>query len=58
MAEARRQGWRVEQTGKSSRHLKWYSPDGKAVIVSSSTPSDHRAIKNHLALLRRAGFAR
>lgn len=50
--EARAQGWRVEET---RGHLKWLGPNG-GVVISSSTPSDRRAIKNHVALLRRWGF--
>lgn len=48
------QGWRVVRTNKD--HYKWYAPDGKTMVVSGSTPSDHRAIKNQKALMRRAGF--
>lgn len=50
--EAIAQGWEVLASG---RHLKWVSPDGKP-IFSARTPSDHRAVRNHLALMRRAGF--
>lgn len=52
LAEA--QGWRVVRTHND--HYKWYAPDGKTMVVSGSTPSDHRAFKNQLALMRRAGF--
>lgn len=49
---AAKQGWRIEQGGK---HLKWYSPDGQIIIVSSVTPSDWRSHKNLEARLKRAG---
>lgn len=46
------QGWRIER----ARHLKWFSPDGRALIVTGCTESDSRAYKNTLARLKRAGF--
>jgi len=48
------QGWRVERS--NGDHYKWYAPDGKTIIVSGSTPSDRRAVKNQRSLMRRAGF--
>ena len=51
LAEA--QGWTVTRTRNG--HLKWVSPQG-SVVISPSTPSDWRSMKNHLAHLRRAGF--
>lgn len=49
------QGWRVEQTRSS--HWKFVPPDTtKQIVVMSSTPSDHRAIKNFIAQLRRSGL--
>lgn len=50
---AERAGWTVER--RHGGHLKWKSPTG-AVVFSASTPSDHRAIKNHMSLLRKAGL--
>lgn len=52
--QAEHQGWRVVRT--SADHYKWYAPDGKSMVVSGSTPSDYRAIKNQKSLMRRAGF--
>lgn len=38
-------GWRIEK-GHRGSHLKWYPPDpDKDFIVTSSSPSDHRALK-------------
>lgn len=51
---AEKQGWTIETS--RGGHLKWKSPNGKT-IFSSATPSDKRAVNNHLSLLRRAGFA-
>jgi len=51
--KAEQQGWAVQQT--RNNHLKWIAPVGK-IVVSGSTMSDRRAIKNHLANLRRFGF--
>lgn len=44
-------GGRVAEGGK---HLKWLCPNG-AMVTSSRSASDKRAINNHLALLRRNG---
>lgn len=51
---AEKQGFQVKLT--NSGHLKWYAPNGVDVIVSGSTESDPRGIKNHLARLRKAGY--
>jgi hypothetical protein len=50
---AKEQGWEVER-GKGN-HYKWISPLG-GFFFSSSTPSDHRAIKNLERDLRVRGF--
>lgn len=47
-----KQGWRV----RHGRHLVFYAPDGKSMVVMSATPGDHRSYKNALAQMRRAGF--
>lgn len=54
MRAAEKAGWKIEQ-GRAG-HLKWKSPTGQ-MVVSSATPSDSRAIKNHLALMRRYGYS-
>lgn len=51
---ARKQGWAVE--GGGGRHLKWLHPDGETMVVTSATPSDHRALMNARSDLRRAGL--
>jgi hypothetical protein len=50
---AEEQGWRVEKT--HGGHYRWLAPSG-AIVVSSSTMSDHRGLQNHLSHLKRAGF--
>lgn len=50
LVEAEQRGWGVEQTRKG--HLKLTHPTG-AVVFAASSPSDHRAIKNMEARLRR-----
>ena len=50
---ARDHGWTISLRG--SGHLAWRSPDGE-VIITPSTPSDHRSAKNSRARLRRAGL--
>jgi len=47
------QGWRVEPT--NGQHLRWISPEGKFVI-SAASPSDFRAVKNHLSVMKKYGF--
>jgi len=47
------QGWRIEQTAKN--HFRCYSPDGKHIVTTGGTLSDHRAIANIKANLRRYG---
>lgn len=51
---AREQGWTVESTKKG--HITFLSPDGRHRIVCGSTESDHRAVRNTRARLRRAGL--
>jgi hypothetical protein len=50
---ARAKGWTIGLRG--SGHLEWRSPDGE-VIITPSTPSDHRSYRNSRARLRRAGL--
>ena len=47
-------GWTIHPT--RSGHLAWRSPTGRRVFTGSS-PGDHRAVRNHRAMLRRAGLA-
>lgn len=53
IAEAERQGWRVEQTSSGIRLL---SPDGVSTASVHTSPSCHRWEKNLMANLRRGGF--
>lgn len=50
---AEAQGWRVLHARK---HLKWFAPDGRTMVVTGITESDHRALANTLSRMRRAGF--
>lgn len=52
LREAEKQGCRVQQGGNN--HWKIYAPNG-TIIVTGSTPSDHRSVLNTRARLRRAG---
>jgi predicted RNA binding protein YcfA (HicA-like mRNA interferase family) len=52
--EAKRQGWRVTTTKRG--HLQFYAPDGENIVTAAGTPSDHRALANLIARLRRHGF--
>ena len=51
LAEMEEHGWVLRMT--QGNHVQWKHPSG-AVVIGSSTPSDHRTWKNHLAELRRA----
>lgn len=52
--EAERQGFVV--TAKK-KHIEFKPPDPRMdLVISSKTPSDHRAILNLIAQLRRSGF--
>ena len=51
---AREAGWTVTLT--PGGHLSWQPPEGPAVITAS-TPSDWRGVRNGKARLRAAGLA-
>lgn len=53
MKSAQAQGWTI--TRSRNNHLRWHSPSGQ-VVFSAATPSDHRAIRNHVTMMRRAGY--
>lgn len=50
---ARAQGWIVERRRDANA---WYSPDGVTIVVWHRTPSDPRALRNFLSLMRRGGL--
>lgn len=53
---ARAQGWRVEPL--RGGHVRFLPPRGTGrIVVASATASDHRAVRNLRADLRRAGLA-
>lgn len=53
--EAERQGWRIERGRKGQ--FKLIPPDpARQIVFVHATPSDHRAIKNAIAEMRRQGF--
>jgi predicted RNA binding protein YcfA (HicA-like mRNA interferase family) len=47
----RRAGWDITLT--RGGHLRWRSPKG-GLVISPSTPSDHRSLRNLRSDLRRA----
>lgn len=51
---AEKQGWRVKMT--KNGHWSFYAPDGENIVHAGGTPSDHRALDNLVAQLRRYGF--
>lgn len=48
----RRLGWQIERT--KSAHYKWVPPNGGAIFITSSTPSDYRSYANVQAHIKRA----
>ncbi|MEX0755714.1 MAG: hypothetical protein WD556_11455 [Actinomycetota bacterium] len=53
--EAERQGWKVTQT--PGGHWKLVPPDpSKDIVHTGKTPSDHKALANVIAQMRRSGF--
>jgi hypothetical protein len=53
-AAARAARWEVTRTGGG--HLKWAPPRGQFVITPGSPSAGHRAVRNCLSDLRRAGL--
>jgi hypothetical protein len=51
--EAEAQGFTVKEKKKGWMLL---TPNGQGAVMIHKTPSDHRALKNELARLRRYGF--
>jgi hypothetical protein len=47
------QGWKVATT--NGGHKKWFAPGG-GIVISGSTESDPRGLKNHLSRIRKLGF--
>lgn len=57
--QKRKEGWEVEPTKKG--HLRWVFVATGAIVISASTPSDHRTLLNTMADIRRCekpGFVR
>jgi predicted RNA binding protein YcfA (HicA-like mRNA interferase family) len=50
--ELAKDGWTGELT--NGGHIRWRHPDAIRPIISGSTPSDHRAVRNTQAKMRRA----
>lgn len=53
IAAAVKQGFRVVKKGSK---LMLMAPDGVNKVTCAATPSDHRAVKNLIARLRKFGF--
>lgn len=51
--DAAKQGWRIFM--RPNGHLRWESPEG-AVVFTSATPTDWRAVHRVRADLRRNGY--
>ena len=54
VAEAERQGWRVEL--RPNGHWRLLAPDGVGMLTVAGTPSDRRWKANSIARMRRHGF--
>lgn len=55
LKEAQKQGWSIQQGRKGQMRLVPPDPSRQIVFVHQ-TPSDHRAIKNAIAEMRRQGL--
>ena len=53
-AESEVQGWRWEQ--RRNGHWMGFAPGGQGIVTFAGTPSDHRALANTIAKMRRLGF--
>jgi predicted RNA binding protein YcfA (HicA-like mRNA interferase family) len=49
---AKRAGWTISTTGGG--HLRLEHPEANGPVITGSTPSDHRAIRNAVAQMKRA----
>lgn len=54
LAEARRQGWRVEKTRNG--HWALYAPNGSDIVHVSGTPRDASAVTKVVTKMRKYGF--
>ena len=52
--EALAQGWQHDRTTRG--HHQFYAPDGKGVVTTSGTPSDHRSFRNFMSEMKKRGF--
>ena len=50
---AERQGWRIETTKKNHFRLLCPSECGQHIVIASSTPSDHRGLRNVRSQMRK-----
>ena len=53
---AREQGWRVEQSRRSSHYILLPPQKDRGRVVLPLSPSDPRSVKNAISLLRKAGL--
>lgn len=51
--QAEDQGWTVEKT--KNNHIRWTNPDGE-IVISPSTPSENRGMKNFLSVMKKKNF--
>lgn len=52
--EALAQGWQHDLTTRG--HHQFFAPNGRDIVVTSGTPSDHRSFNNFMAQMKRKGF--
>lgn len=52
--EALAQGWQHDLTTRG--HHQFYAPNGRDIVTTSGTPSDHRSFRNFMAQMKRKGF--
>lgn len=54
MDRARKQGWIIATTRNG--HISWRSPSGETIFSGTTTHRRGCSLKNHLAMMKRAGF--
>lgn len=52
--DALSQGWQHDRTVRG--HHQFYAPNGRDIVTTGGTPSDHRSFRNFLAEMKRKGF--
>lgn len=52
--EALAQGWQHDRTTRG--HHQFFAPNGRDIVTTSGTPSDHRSFRNFISEMKKRGF--